>query len=281
MDMKQKIRLRRTIRFLYDIQELRISTSNRGSSGSTELDKDDLAFLIAQAERLKAIEKDIEKEVGHYLKGTPIWEKWLKHQRGVAFKLGGVILSAFDIERASTVSKMWRYAGLAVNPDGKAEVRQKGVKLTYNPWLKGKMTKILGECLLRANSPYRQFYDNYKHRKEHTLVAVCMGCKGTGSLNVKDLEATDPEFPTKKKPKKSVTCDNCKGTGGPAPWGCSPKHRHTAAMRYMCKMFLQQLWEQWRTIEGLPVRPPYAEEYLNRVHHADQDLSHLTNRDPI
>lgn len=278
MDDKQKIKLRRTIRFLYDIQELRISTSNRSASGKTELDKEDLAFLVAQSERLKAIEKDIEKEVGHYLKGTPVWEKWLKHQRGVAYKLGGVILSSFDIERASTVSKMWRYAGLAVGPDGKAEARQKGVKLSYNPWLKGKMTKILGECLLRSNSPYRQFYDNYKCRKENTRVDVCMGCKGTGVVNVKS--DAPRASPTAKKPKKPVRCENCKGTGGPAPWGSSPKHRHTAAMRYMCKMFLQQLWEQWRVLENLPVRPSYAEEYLNRVHHVDKQLTDATESVP-
>jgi hypothetical protein len=269
MDEKQKIRLRRTIRFLYDIQELRISTSNRSSSNTADLEKEDLAFLVAQSERLKAIERDLEKEVGRYLKGVPLWDTWLKNQRGVANKLGGVILSSFDIERASTVSKMWRYAGLAVGPDGKAEARQKGVKLSYNPWLKGKMTKILGECLLRSNSPYRQFYDNYKTRKENTRVDVCMGCKGTGTINLKS-ESTGG---TTKKQKKAVTCENCKGTGGPAPWGSSKKHRHNAAMRYMCKMFLQQLWEQWRKIEDLPIRPPYAEEYLNRVHNPLTDAT--------
>ncbi len=271
MDAKQKIKLRRTVRFLYDIQELRISTSNRGASAHAELDKEDLAFLIEQSEKLKHIEKEIEKEVGHYLKGAPIWETWLKEQRGIAFKLGGVILSAFDIERADTVSKMWRYAGLGVDAEGKAEARKKGVKLTYNPWLKGKMTKILGECLLRANSPFRKFYDNYKHRKENTLVDVCMGCKGLGTLSITDDTEEEgvliEEKKTKKKKKKAVKCENCKGTGGPAPWGCSQKHRHNAAMRYMSKMFLQQLWEQWRRIEDLPVRPPYAEEFLNRVHH--------------
>lgn len=43
-------------------------------------------------------------------------------------------------------------------------------------------------------------------------------------------------------------------------------HRHRAATRYMIKMFLKDLYVAWREIEGLPVREPYAEEYLGKKH---------------
>jgi len=39
-------------------------------------------------------------------------------------------------------------------------------------------------------------------------------------------------------------------------------HQHRAAVRYMIKMFLKDLYVAWRTIEGLPVREPYQKEYL-------------------
>jgi hypothetical protein len=46
----------------------------------------------------------------------------------------------------------------------------------------------------------------------------------------------------------------------------SDGHRDHAAKRYMVKMFLKDLYVAWRTMEGLPVRVPYQEEYLNHVH---------------
>lgn len=53
-----------------------------------------------------------------------------------------------------------------------------------------------------------------------------------------------------------------------APWKDEPKpgHRHRAAIRYMMKMFLRDLYIAWRTVEGLPVRKPYEEEYLGKTH---------------
>jgi hypothetical protein len=74
-----------------------------------------------------------------------------------------------------------------------------------------------------------------------------MACEGKGKIE-------------KKK------CENCEGTGGPAPWGKSDGHRHNAARRYMVKQFMQELWTTWRTIEGLPVTESYAEAYLDMKH---------------
>jgi hypothetical protein len=47
-----------------------------------------------------------------------------------------------------------------------------------------------------------------------------------------------------------------------------PGHRHRAAIRYMVKAFLKDLYVAWRTLDGLPVREPYAEEYLGKEHSA-------------
>lgn len=46
----------------------------------------------------------------------------------------------------------------------------------------------------------------------------------------------------------------------------TPGHRHKAATRKMIKMFLKDLYVAWRTVEHLPVRKPYEEEYLGRKH---------------
>lgn len=121
---------------------------------------------------------------------------------------------------------------------------------------------------------WRKFYDDYKHRKAHQLVPVCMACGGTGKYTASAEEhgiadedlLSAVEVAPKETP--SGTCANCGGSGVNAPWGRSTMHRHVAALRYCAKQFLAELYKQWRTIEGLPVRVPYAEEYLGRVHHA-------------
>jgi hypothetical protein len=234
----KKKQIRQTTRFLYDLQKLRIASGNRGGSDTADLDQLDQNFIVRMSDGLVKLEKDAEKELKSTLKGVPIWEEWIKDQKGVGVRLAGVILGEIDIHKAPTVSALWRYTGLAVI-DGAAERMKKGVKAAFNPWLKAKMVKIMAECLMRANSPWRKFYDNYKTRKENQLVDTCMLCKGTGTFKA-------------ESEKKAKPCPNCNGTGGPAPWGRCPAHRHNAAMRYMVKMFLAQLWEEWRSQPSSP-----------------------------
>ena len=105
----------------------------------------------------------------------------------------------------------------------------KGKKCPFNQFLRAKLCGVLGSSFLKCNSPYRLFYDNKKHRLESMDW-------GTASKN-----PTDP-----KRPKAG--------------------HQHKAATRYMVKMFLKDLYVAWRTLEGLPVRKPYEEEYLGKGH---------------
>jgi hypothetical protein len=276
---------------LYDLQKLRIQSGNRSSSLKVDLDEKDVAFLKSLSSGLDLVENTAERELKRHLKGYPIFEQWLTHQSGVGTKMSGVMISSIDIHKCETVSQLWAYAGLAV-VDGHSQRRMKGQKANYNTWLRAKLVKVLGDNLIRfskldesgvymrstAKEPtpipkeqaWRRFYDNYKTRKQNTILPVCMGCEGTGKVTIKPKgqfweddadKATEPV----KKAKPGV-CSNCEGTGGPAPWGKSDGHRHNAARRYMVKMFLQELWLQWRTIEGLSVNVPYAEAYLDMKH---------------
>lgn len=107
----------------------------------------------------------------------------------------------------------------------------KGQKCTYNQFLRAKLCGVLGSSFLKCNSPYRTYYDDMKHR-----------------LESKDW-GTESKNPTDKKRPKAG-------------------HQHKAATRYMVKMFLKDLYVAWRTLEGLPVREPYQEEYLGHKHSA-------------
>lgn len=241
--------LRKTVRFGYDCQKLRIQSSNRNSGETAALEKKHALYLDFTGDALKEIERKTFNEVKRQLKQFPIYTEWLVHQRGCGPMMSGVLLSEINIHNTPTISALWSYAGLRVDPATNRAVRRKrGEKANWNPFLKAKALKVLGESFIKTRSPWReQFYDPYKHRKQNTLVPVCMACEGLGVAY--------------EKP-----CTNCNGTGKNAPWGRSDAHRHAAAIRHMVKKFLQEFWVQWRTLEGLEVTAPYSAAVLGRRH---------------
>ena len=95
--------------------------------------------------------------------------------------------------------------------------------ITFNPFLKTKLTGVLGSSFIKQSPDkckYRKIYDDYKHR-------------------IENMDA--------HKEKSKL-------------------HRHNMANRYMIKMFLIDLYNEWRKLEGLPVAPTYTEAKLGKVH---------------
>ena len=109
----------------------------------------------------------------------------------------------------------------------------KGQKCPFNQFLRAKLCGVLGSSFLKCASPYAEFYYDMKHR-----------------LESKDWGMASKNPTHKDRPKAG--------------------HQHKAANRYMVKMFLKDLYVAWRTLEGLPVRKPYEEEYLGRQHAANE-----------
>jgi Transposase IS116/IS110/IS902 family len=265
--------LRRKTRIFYDLQRLRIQTAGRTYKRAVdiELHELDLAVLENRAEELHQAERNALGDIRLHLSTMPAYNKVLadrERYKGIGPTLAAVILSEVDITRCDTVSALWRYAGLSVVPSGrcnacfdpvspterrdedgeilyshdfnrskkcplgqyipgddvlesaKAERGIKGKKLPFNRFFKTKMVGVMAGCLLKSGSPFRKYYDDYKHR-----------------LTVKK-------------------------------WGRNDGHRHQAAMRYMTKMVLQDIWHNWRQLEGYPVRESYATEYLGKIHAA-------------
>lgn len=259
----QRERVRRAVAFLYDLQRLRIACGHRATDGNKneELEETEKEFLGATGRGLRDLEINAFKEVKRLLKGIPIWEQWIKLQKGVGPGIGGILVSSIDITRSSTPSQLWSFCGLAVivGADGVGHAPRpvKGQKLNYNSWLRSKLVKVAADCFIKANSPWRKVYDDCKHRRNSQRVPVCMACEGSGvSRYTKTKSATRETHP----------CDNCEGRGGNCKWGRSDAHRDQDARRIMMKMFLLQLWTTWRTLEGLPVRVPYHEEKLSMKH---------------
>jgi hypothetical protein len=240
------------------------------------LDEEDRLYLQRQNRVLMSLEADTLERIKTALKAVPI-ATWLLEQKGIGPTLAGVLVSEVDITRCNTPSALWAYAGLHCDQEtGMAVRRKKGVKSNWNPFLKTKLVKVLAECFIKSNSPWRSHYDNYKTRKTNQLVQVCRPCNGTGKVHFGaegPVELTDSVIKAElngqkvvKEDKSPKTCTNCNGTGGPAPWGNSGAHRDLAAKRFMVKAFLLEFWKQWRGLEGLEIVPSYAEAMLGRVH---------------
>jgi hypothetical protein len=207
--------------------------------------------LIDQYVSLDDSEKKHFKKLVPLLESFRIYTEYLKDVKGIGPAMAGVIISEIDISKARYVSSLWKYAGLDVASDGAGRSRhkehlvpvkyidkngeeQERVGITFNPFLKTKLLGVLASSFLRAgDNQYSAIYREYKHRLEsHERY-------GTQNDKVKTPEG------------KQIT---------------SKGRRHNMAMRYCVKMFLKDLYVQWRTIEGLPVAPSYAEAKLGLRH---------------
>jgi hypothetical protein len=221
--------IRTMVRTMYDFQDMRIRMANRlkkkkdgtdqEHAEDVDLDTDAVPVLVEVWQDAQSAERKLARALGAELKGIPVYDEFLSKVKGCGPLMSSVILSEYDIEIATTVSKLWAFTGLAPGRDKLV----KGQKATFNKWLRTKMVGVLASSFLRSGSEYRKYYDQMKGRLEN-------------------------EEGWKEEEK--------------------PGHRHRAAIRYMVKMFLKDLYVAWRTLDGLPVREPYAEEYLNKQPHS-------------
>ncbi len=220
-------------RIFYDYQRERMSLDGRlgitkgGATKKLAPERDELILAEIKEHRDYVLEmeeataKVLAKEVHKH----PLWDAFLFPVKGCGEGIAAVIISEFDIHKAKYVSNLWSFAGLAPGKDRKV----KGQKCSYNQFLRAKLCGVLGSSFLKCGSPYREFYDNMKHRLESAE---------WGTLS---------KHPTDKNRPRAG-------------------HQHKAANRYMIKMFLRDLYVAWRTLEGLEVMPPYQEAYLGHKH---------------
>jgi len=274
--MNEREQDRQTVRLLVrareDFQDMRKRMDNRigrkadGDDQDLEnADKrviagDDKLMFGGIADAAHEQEAAIEKELKKVLKRFPVYTEFLKGVKGVGPIAAGWIVGEYDIQRADTVSKLWQFTGL--NPgmvpgrkrveDGEGEshyeltgVMVRGDKLTpgyvapFNKRLRTALAGVMCDGFIKAQNEYcMKYYYPMKARLEQSDGMVAEISKA----------GAKPKDVAWKEAKKA--------------------HRHRAAIRYMLKMFLRDLYVAWRTIEGLTVREPYAAEYLGKKHAA-------------
>lgn len=148
------------------LQKSRIAFGNRISAlerGADTADPATQKILAKWHERFEELEKEADKDIA-LLVGDIEIVKQLTALKGVGRLLAAKLVAMIDIERADTVSALWRYAGYGV-VDGARERPQKGEKLHYNIRLKTTLY-LIATSFLRASSPYRAIYDSSKANYE-------------------------------------------------------------------------------------------------------------------
>lgn len=233
---------------------------------------EDLDLFVDVADESRRMEKKIERKLTSVLKRFDVYTEWLIDVKGVGPVSAAQIISQIDIHIATTVSKIWQYSGM--NPSkirGKKRVQTANPK-TYQP-KKGKVLSrkddhviVLTDEMIRGDKLSAGFISPYnKHLK-----TALLGVMADSFLRARNSYALDYYYPMKERLKQSDKITNEVTKGGKVvkkAWkDCTPNHQHRAAIRYMVKMFLSDLYNVWRSIEGLDVRAPYQEEYLGHKH---------------
>lgn len=142
------------------VQKLRIAEGNRAEAARKLGEVNRVELHGRYLDRLEQLEKEVTTDVVHEMERHPAWP-WLKDIHGVGPTSAALVVGYIDIEKAPTVSALWRFAGYAVI-DGQRERLVKGEKAHYNRRLKTMVWRLI-DLQVKSRGPYRAIYDGAKH----------------------------------------------------------------------------------------------------------------------
>jgi hypothetical protein len=280
--------LRTMVRSAYDLQKLRVEMGNRlvatfksklghqpGKKEADSIDEEGLKILKELKIRFKLLTQGVTKElpakkawtgdgiitsyteaclVAEYLtlerseesqfrrfdavlQEIPVYQSFLTQVRGCGPAMSAVIISEIDITRAQYPSSLWKYAGLdVVGSAGRSRKKEHLREIDY---------------VNKDGEPAKRMGITFNPLLKTKLCGVLGPCL---------LRANS-------EPYRQIYDGYKNRLENHATWKDRTKgHRHNAAIRYMCKAFLRDLYNAWRPLEGLPVSPTYAEAKLGIKH---------------
>lgn len=147
------------------LQKVRIAESNRVAAYMRLGEPSRADVHQTYVDELTGLEDRITSQITQEVREHPAWP-FLERVKGIAETSAAMVLGYIDIEKAPTVSALWRYAGFGV-VDGKRERPVKGEKLHYNARLKTMVWRVI-DLQVKSRGPYRKFYDDAKHTYQTT-----------------------------------------------------------------------------------------------------------------
>ena len=244
---------------------------------------EDYAMFQDIAKAARDQENSVEKSLARILSEFKVYNDWLGQVAGVGTIAAGWLLGSFDIEKATTVSKMWQYAGL--NPSevyGKIRVQ----KDDYKP----ELGEIIGEIhyqnwddyvvqtttKVRGDKPTKGFILPYNKQLRTALLGIIAPSfiklnggtsKNGASRTLSPYREIYDDYKFRLENSDVITNHRKKGETVRLPWKDVTKgHREMATRRYMMKQFIKDLYTHWRLAEGLEVRESYHAGILGHQH---------------
>jgi hypothetical protein len=229
------------VELYYDSQKLRLMHQNKQRSEAPDELVDWLKKWLRMGEAV------IYAKLKQWVEGpnsTPE-AQWAYSQIGIGPVIAAGLAAHIDVEKANSISAVWKFAGQAPGYDKKI----KGKTLPYNARLKTLCWK-LGESLVKVSgkegATYGKLYGEFKSKE------VANNAAG------KNAAAAKRELETKKirdKETKTVL------EGGKLTDG----HLHARAKRRAVKILLSHYWTLGREARGLAVREPYAIDIMGHT----------------
>lgn len=197
--------------------------------------------------QVEDLERDFAKSKRRIMRITeahPLWET-LGGIKGFSSYMMALLMSYIkDVSRFETPSKLCVYAGIAsINGIPVCKAKLNEIKLHYsenggefngfNTRLSGRLF-VLAESFIRARGFFYNYYLGIKER----LVQRAIN-------NDEVEERSDKVLIMKGKKNQPLKA-----------WA------HANARRRMLRTFLHIFWTEWRTLNGMEVRVPYAIDYL-------------------
>lgn len=200
----------------------------------------------------------LERKMTAALKEVPIYKHFLKDVFGVGPVAASYLIAYVDIHRATKVSQLHRYCGMAVI-DGRLERMTSKEVRKYNSALRVKL--------------FSAFAAMWKNGARYTV------CTHHAELRPKSSakSAVKAEFR-----RVTAACPDCQKTANPYGQTCKyldiwrgKKHGyestgrkggHKAGWHVAARVLLEDMYTVWRTLEGLDVWPSYYAAVRGHIH---------------
>jgi len=206
--------------------------------------QDDIRIFEA-FDHMRASEDIYAELVAKELVNYPFYNYYLVNVHGVGPRMAGVILSEIDITKCNSIAALHKYCGVdvVVYEDDDGVIHSEGRSRRKAHLVDKEYIDMEGELVKTKGITFNPF------------------------VKTKLLGVLGPSFIKMGGPYRTVY-DNYKQRLDMHPnWeGKSKGHKHNAAVRYMIKEFLADMWTYWRQFENLPLKGRYEQVKLGYTH---------------
>lgn len=212
--------------------------------------------MISSFNQMVATEQRMITICGKEVQKHQLWNSFFKDVKGCGPMMAAVCLAYLDPYKARYASSFWKYCGLDVIVDENGSHGR-----TNHDYIMVEYTNKNGEVAERKSISYNP-----------VIKTKLVGVLGSSFLRAgKEAHYAKVYYDYKNRLLNREDCQSLR-----------PVVIHRRAIRYAVKMFLQDLWVAWRTLEGLPVGDSYAVAKLGMAPHHDPRLGKdVTDEDVV